>query len=64
MAAVQASGGDVNRSMAWQYKFLAFNLLVYGLTQEIGGCIVDGTPYHQPQRFFSELIASTGAIDL
>ena len=45
MAAVPESGSDVNCSMAWQHKFLAFNLLAYGLTQEIGGCIVDGTPY-------------------
>ena len=44
MPAVPESGSDVNRSMAWQHKFLAFNLLAYGLTQEIGGCIVDGTP--------------------
>ena len=58
MAAVPESGSDVNRSMAWQHKFLIFTLMGQGLTQELGSCMVDGTNANKLPEW--EAIKATG----
>ena len=58
MAAVPESGSDVNRSMAWQHKCLAFNFLGAGVTHELGYCIVDGINANKLPEW--EAIKATG----
>ena len=58
MAAVPESGSDVNRSMAWQHKFIVFNFLGAGATQELGVCNVNGTNANKLPEW--EAIKATG----
>ncbi|QNJ13939.1 hypothetical protein SynA18461_01293 [Synechococcus sp. A18-46.1] len=44
--------------MAWQHKFLSFNLLGFGVTQELATCVVDGIGLEKLPEW--EAIKATG----